>query len=280
MSSQLVSLQWLSDHLHDSNVRILDCRFALGQSHSGRDAYLQDHIPGAFYCDLEQDLSGIVEAHGGRHPLPDLDELAAKLGGIGIDADTTVVVYDDQGGAMASRAWFLLRYLGHDKTFVLDGTYSHWKAAGRPITDEIPTPTAKSFTPSIQDEQVYHIDDVKKRIGQPGVTLIDSREERRYLGLEEPIDPVAGHIPTAIHSFWKDSLTESGTWKSGDEQRERFSDLNPDDEIIVYCGSGVTATPNILALREAGFRNVKLYAGSWSDWCSYPDNPIAKNKGE
>ncbi|MBL0385310.1 sulfurtransferase [Tumebacillus sp. ITR2] len=280
MSSNLVTLQWLADHLNDADVKILDCRFALGQPHSGREVYLQDHIPGAFYCDLEQDLSSKVETHGGRHPLPNLDELAAKLGGIGIDATTTVVAYDDQGGAMASRLWWLLRYLGHEQTFVLDGTYSHWKSAGLPSTSELPTAEPKTFTPSIQDAHVLHIDDLKKRLGNPGVTLIDAREERRYLGLEEPIDPVAGHIPSAVNHFWKDSLTDAGTWKPADAQRARFADVHADDEIIVYCGSGVTATPNILALREAGFQNVKLYAGSWSDWVSYPENPIATKKGE
>ncbi|PWK16392.1 sulfurtransferase [Tumebacillus permanentifrigoris] len=280
MSSHLMSLHELAENLSNPNVKILDCRFVLGQPHAGREAYLQDHIPGAFYCDLEQDLSAKVEAHGGRHPLPNLDELAAKLGGIGIDAQTTVVAYDDQGGAMAARLWWLLQYLGHDKTVVLESSYTHWKHAGHPTTSELPHATPKTFTPSIQHTHVYHIDEVKKRLGQPGVTLIDAREERRYLGLEEPIDPVAGHIPSAINHFWKDSLTEEGSWKQAEQQRARFEDLNPDDEIIVYCGSGVTATPNILALREAGFQNVKLYAGSWSDWCSYPENPIGTKQGE
>lgn len=275
MATHLVSIQWLEEHLADAHVVVLDCRFVLGQSQAGREAYLQDHIAGAFYCDLEQDLSAKVEAHGGRHPLPNLEELAAKFGGIGIDANTTVVAYDDQGGAMASRLWWLLQYMGHAQTFVLDSGYAQWKAAGHPTTAELPTATPATFALAVQPELVYHVEDVKRQMGQPGVILIDSREERRYLGLEEPIDPVAGHIPTAIHHFWKDSLTEAGTWKSAEEQRQRFAELNPESEIIVYCGSGVTATPNVLALREAGFQNVKLYAGSWSDWISYSENPIA-----
>jgi len=278
--SHLVSMDWLVEHLNDPEVRVVDCRFVLGQPHAGRESYLAGHLPHALYFDLELDLSAPKSKHGGRHPLPDIRELSDKLGAAGIDANTKVVAYDDQGGAMASRFWWLMQYLGHEQTYVLDGGYTKWQAAGHPVTDEIETPQATTFTPQPQAHLLVGIDELKTKIGQEGVTLIDSREAVRYRGEQEPIDPVAGHIPSAINHFWKDSLTETGEWKSAEEQQARFGDLNSEGELIVYCGSGVTACPNILALRQAGYQNVRLYAGSWSDWISYSENQVATAKGE
>ncbi|MCZ8514557.1 sulfurtransferase [Paenibacillus filicis] len=274
----IVSQQWLFEHGTDEGVVIVDCRFALGQPASGREAYLADHIPGAVYFDLEQDLSSPKGPHGGRHPLPDVAELAEKLGKAGINGHSHVVAYDDQGGAMASRFWWLLRFLGHDRVSVLDGGYSRWKEAGLPVTNEPPAEQPGHFVPKVRGEMVVHIDQVKEALLRPGTVVIDSREDRRYEGLEETIDPVAGHIPGAKQHFWKQSLKEDGGWKDAAAQRERFGGLADAEEVIVYCGSGVTACPNVLAMNEAGLKNVKLYAGSWSDWCSYPDNPVAKGR--
>lgn len=278
--SHLVNMDWLVEHLNDPEVRVVDCRFVLGQPHAGRESYLAAHLPRALYFDLELDLSAPVGKHGGRHPLPDITELADKLGAAGIGANTKVVAYDDQGGAMASRFWWLLQYLGHEETYVLDGGFTKWQASGHPVTDELPTPQATTFTPQPQAHLLVSIDELKTKIGQEGVTLIDSREAVRYRGEQEPIDPVAGHIPSAINHFWKDALQENGQWKPTEEQQARFQGLQPEQELIVYCGSGVTACPNILALRQAGYQNVRLYSGSWSDWVSYSDNPIATVKGE
>jgi thiosulfate/3-mercaptopyruvate sulfurtransferase len=274
----IVSLPWLFEHGNDADIVIVDCRFALGKPTSGRDSYEQDHIPGAFYLDLEQDLSGPKDQHGGRHPLPDIGELASKLGHIGIHEHTTVIAYDDQGGAMASRLWWLLTYLGHEDVFVLDGGYTKWKQAGYPVSDETPLEHPAIFIPQVRPEMIVHMEDVKSRLGKPGVVLLDSREEPRYLGLTEPIDPVAGHIPGAKLFFWKDSLSEQGLWRSGEQQASRFASLQDAEEIIVYCGSGVTACPNVIALSEAGLDRVKLYSGSWSDWISYEDNPVATGR--
>ncbi|OXM83203.1 sulfurtransferase [Paenibacillus rigui] len=275
MLKHVVSQNWLFEHGNAENIVIADCRFALGNPASGRDAYAADHIPGAVYFDLEEDLSAPKSEHGGRHPLPDWNALARKLGSAGIGSDTTVIAYDDQGGAMASRFWWLLQFLGHKQVYVLDGTYAHWKEAGYPVTDEPPIVHEAVFVPEPQESMLVSMEDVKNRLGQPGTVILDSRESRRYLGLEEAIDPVAGHIPGARNDFWKNSLNEWGNWRSGDDQKRRFADLQTADEIIVYCGSGVTACPNVMALQEAGFSNVKLYAGSWSDWVSYKDNPVA-----
>jgi thiosulfate/3-mercaptopyruvate sulfurtransferase len=274
MGKHLVSMEWVKERLESKDVRIADCRFVLGQPAHGREAYWVEHIPGAVYFDLEQDLSGPKQAHGGRHPLPDLAEFARKLGHAGIDEKITIAAYDDQGGAMASRFWWLLQYLGHTEVYVMDGSFSQWKAKGYPVTAELPAVEPRIFTPNLQGHMLISMEEVKQRIGKEGTVIIDSREAKRYKGIEETIDPVAGHIPRAVNYFWKDSLNEAGFWKSEAEQRERFRAVNPSDEIIVYCGSGVTACPNILALKEAGYRNVKLYAGSWSDWISYPENPI------
>lgn len=271
----IVSQEWLFEHGTDDHIVIVDCRFQLGNPSAGPESYAAHHIPGAFYFDLEQDLSGPKQEHGGRHPLPDIQQLAAKLGRVGIHDESLVVAYDDQGGMYASRFWWLLKFLGHDKVYVLDGSYSQWKEAGYPVTDEPPVEHPSDFTPRVRSEMLVNVEQVKERMGQQGTVLIDSREERRYLGIEEPIDKVAGHIPGAKQRFWKDSLTAEGAWKAAAEQQSRFADLQDAKEIIVYCGSGVSACPNVIALSEAGFSNVKLYSGSWSDWITWEDNPIA-----
>jgi thiosulfate/3-mercaptopyruvate sulfurtransferase len=273
------SLAWLAEHLID--LIIVDCRFTLGQPNAGREAYTAGHIPGAVYLDLEKDLSGPKSQHGGRHPLPDLGAFTLMLSKIGIDDTASVVVYDDQGGAMASRFWWMLHFLGHKNVFILDGGYSQWLAAGYPTDNLVQpvfaraNPQERSFKPRVQSHLLVSMDDVKSKLGNRDTVLIDSREERRYLGLEEPIDQIAGHIPGAINAFWKDSLNAQGQWKTTEEQSQRFTNIPADKELIVYCGSGVTACPNFVALKEAGFANVKLYAGSWSDWISYGENPIA-----
>ncbi|WP_027409181.1 sulfurtransferase [Anoxybacteroides tepidamans] len=271
----IVSQQWLASRLDDRNVRVIDCRFYMGDPSRGLQEYIQDHIPGALYFDLEKDLSGPVGEHGGRHPLPPFDEFVEKLSSAGIDHHTTVVAYDDQDGAMAARFWWLLRYVGHTNVYVLDGGYRKWKEAGHPTTEEVASFEKRAFVPAFQPSLLATTEDVKRASEQSTAVLIDSREQKRYLGIEEPIDRVAGHIPGAKNSFWKDGLTNEGYWKQPIEQEQRFASLAKDEPIIVYCGSGVTACPNVIALYEAGYENVRLYVGSFSDWISYPDHPIA-----
>jgi thiosulfate/3-mercaptopyruvate sulfurtransferase len=275
--SHVVSKKWLLARLYESDIVIVDCRFKMGNPdpEAGRKEYEESHIPGAVYLDLERDLSSPVEEHGGRHPLPDIAELTTRLSKVGIGNETRVIAYDDQGGMMASRLWWLLRYLGHENVFVLDEGFTAWKNAGFPVSADqkilIPAP----FVATVQHNLLIEMDEVRENLGAEGVILIDSRDGARYRGEVEPLDRVAGHIPGAINHVWTEGRRADGTWKSAEEQAERFADLPKDAPIIVYCGSGVSATPNVMALEEAGFSKVRLYAGSWSDWISYTQNPIA-----
>ncbi|MCP1162932.1 MULTISPECIES: sulfurtransferase [Bacillus] len=275
----IVTVEWLREHIEDENVRIIDCRFDLANPNWGREKYEEEHIPRALYFDLNLDLSSPVKEHGGRHPLPNIEEFADKLSQAGIDEHTTVIAYDSQAGANASRLWWLLNYVGHEKVYILDGGFPAWKENGLPVTKEIPVVKRKAFKENVQDHMLITMETVKENIhAGADVTLIDSREPKRYAGVEELVDPKAGHIPTAVNYFWKDGILQSGQFKNEAQQQERFQNLAKDKETIVYCGSGVTACPNILALKLAGFQNVKLYAGSWSDWISYPENQIAKEE--
>jgi thiosulfate/3-mercaptopyruvate sulfurtransferase len=271
----LVDMNLVYEHLNDPQVLIIDCRFTLGKPEAGREAYQQEHLPGAFYLDLEKDLSGPVKKHGGRHPLPEPDDLANTLSAIGVDETIHVITYDDQGGCMAARCWWLLTYIGHPNVSVMNGTFHLWKERGYPVTDEVPVPKPRAFKPNIAPDLVADLTEVKQKLNHRGTLLIDSRELKRYLGQEEPIDPVPGHIPGARHFFWKEVLRPNGEWKNTEELKQHFASLPKEKEVIVYCGSGVTATHNVLALKEAGFERVKLYAGSWSDWVSHEENPIA-----
>jgi thiosulfate/3-mercaptopyruvate sulfurtransferase len=274
----IVSSDWLAGEIerNNKNLVIVDTRFNLSNPDEGYQQYLEGHIPDAVYVDLEKHLSAPIDKHGGRHPLPQADILAKKLGELGISNDSHVVIYDDQGGMNASRLWWLLNYIGVSNAFVLDGGWKKWTSENKPITTVVPNPSPKTLFPQLNNEWkwVDHFD-VQKKINQTDTILIDSRENPRYLGEFEPIDAVAGHIPGAKNYFWKDVLNKEGSWKEREELITHFSDIPLDKEIIVYCGSGVSACPNILALKEAGYSNVKLYAGSWSDWISFPDNPIA-----
>jgi thiosulfate/3-mercaptopyruvate sulfurtransferase len=266
MSDFTVSPVWLHEHLSDRNLVILDCRFSLADAQMGRQQYDVGHIPGAHYMDLNRDLSSPVGKHGGRHPLPDVGELAKKLGAIGIHSGSTqVIVYDDRL-AFAARCWWLLRYLGHDGVRVLDGGFKGWVAAGYGVTDEVPIAQPGEFVAQVRSEWVVDIGAVRARKDLPNVVLIDSREGDRYRGEREPIDPIAGHIPGAVNYPWIDMLDGNGYLVPDDGRR--WANLEA-DEIMVYCGSGVTACANLLSLEAAGVRGAKLYAGSWSDWCSY-----------
>ncbi|MGP0584351.1 sulfurtransferase [Paenibacillus timonensis] len=278
----IVSKQWLLARMYEPNLVIVDCRFELGRPEAGSAAYDAAHIPGAVYLDLEEDLSAPVTEHGGRHPLPAPDTLAARFARAGIGNATRVVAYDDQGGMNASRLWWLLRWLGHDDVYVMDEGFAAWQAGGYPVTAERRTIVPAAFTPSLRPHMLAGVEDVRRALGDPGVLLVDSRAADRYAGLQEPLDVKAGHIPGAINRFWKQVQGDNGSWKSDGELREQLAPviaaMDEGREAIVYCGSGVSACPNVLALHRLGYPQVKLYAGSWSDWISYPENPIATNE--
>jgi len=273
-------MAWLKEHLTDNELVIADCRFVMGQPDAGREAYKTSHIPGAIYLDLEQDLSGPVREHGGRHPLPDLGTFSIRMSELGIGNESIVVAYDDQGGAMASRLWWMLKFLGHTRIYVLEGGFTLWQSSGYPVDNVVRHREQARFSPRVNTSMMISVHELQNKLDQDGIVLIDSRERPRYLGENEPIDKKAGHIPGAKNDFWKNSLNEFGIWKSVEEQAERFSYLDRESEVIVYCGSGVTACPNVLALQEAGFDKVRLYLGSWSDWISYEGNPVATGDEE
>ena len=268
MDTTVVSAAWLYEHINDPDVAIADCRFSLAESELGQQQYKTSHIPGASYFDLNKDLSSPVQQHGGRHPLPDSEVLAQKLSAMGVDDRTLVVAYDDSRFAFAARLWWLLRYLGHERVAVLDGGFKAWQSLELPVTDAIPQKSPKQFTWQLQPSLRVDIAEVKARKDLPGVTLIDSRESDRYRGEREPIDPIAGHIPGAVNYPWQDVSRGDGYLYSPQEQFQKWLPLQ-NQEIIVYCGSGVTACVNLLSLHLAGIDTSTLYVGSWSDWCSY-----------
>ncbi len=270
-----VTTEWLAEHLEDENIRIADCRFNLVDSEEGIRLYLKDHIPGAVYFHLNNDLSGPVLSHGGRHPLPSLDKIKQTLQLAGISQDTIVVAYDGGEGAFASRLWWLLKYVGHEKVYLLNGGFKAWKEAGYKVSSEFPGINETNYELSVNHDILASYEDVKNLVDKrdENTILIDSRDRNRYLGIEEPIDKKAGHIPGAINMVWSEGF-DKGLFKSSKEQEKRFSAIDKDKKIIVYCGSGVTATPNFIALKAAGFHEVKLYAGSYSDWVSYDENKI------
>lgn len=266
----VVSAQWLSEQLNNPHVVIIDCRFSLAEPEQGHQLYEKSHIPGAYYLDLNKDLSAPVGQHGGRHPLPNPIEIAHKLAAIGINfQETLVVAYDDSRFAFAARLWWLLRYLGHDQVALLDGGFSAWKSAEYPVTDVLPTSQSGTFVPQLRPHMVVDIEAVKARKDLPEVVLVDSREGDRYRGEREPIDPIAGHIPGAVNYPWQDVSNDQSYLRPIAEQQQHWANLDKAEEILVYCGSGVTACVNLFSLESAGIHTGKLYAGSWSDWCSY-----------
>ncbi|GGI45573.1 thiosulfate sulfurtransferase [Paenibacillus marchantiophytorum] len=272
--SNLITSSEAFARLGDPNVVFADVRFVLGELESGHEAYKLSHIPGAVFFDLNADLSGPKETHGGGHPLPHPDLFADKLGRASIDEHTEVIVYDDQGGSIASRLWWMLKHAGHERVKLLVGGFSGWLAEGYPVTDEASHSVLKRFVPRFDERWQASMADVKVGIGSEGRVLIDSRIPKRYTGEDATKYLKAGHIPGAINHYWENGSPD-GRFLDANAQKERFRDIDTDREIIVYCGAGVTACPNVLALTEAGYTRVKLYVGSWSDWISYSENPIA-----
>lgn len=265
-----VDSQWLNSQLDNPQVLVVDCRFKLSNSNWGEEQYRQSHIKGAYYLNLDRDLSSQVQLHGGRHPLPDVDVLAQKFANMGIVRNETLVVaYDDSRFAFASRLWWLLRYLGHDHVVLLDGGWHDWLDRDYPVTRVIPETKSGSFSPQPNSDWLADIETVKSAQNKDGTVIVDSRDRDRYLGLVEPIDPIAGSISGAVNSPWKRVSDESGYLKPELEQKQLWQDYKDAEEIIVYCGSGVTACVNLFSLSAIGIENSKLYPGGWSDWCSY-----------
>jgi thiosulfate/3-mercaptopyruvate sulfurtransferase len=270
----LVSTSELALHL-DEWV-IVDCRFDLQHESWGREQYRANHVPGAVYANLNDDLSGPRTGRNGRHPLPPLEALTATLSRWGIDAHTQVVAYDQDSGMYASRLWWLLRFAGHTASAVLDGGWAAWTREGRPTRSGEEQRAASDFVLS-QGEMPVRIDEVAAAVGDPGRVLIDARAPERYEGRVEPLDRVPGHIPTALNHFFKTNLTDQGTMRPPTVLREQFARVlgtHEPSQVVMYCGSGVTACQNLLAMEHAGLTGARLYPGSWSEWSSDPSRPI------
>jgi thiosulfate/3-mercaptopyruvate sulfurtransferase len=269
-----ISAEDLRARLRDPSLRLVDVRFTLGAPDAGRLAHASGHLPGAVYLDLETDLSGPVGHHGGRHPLPDPARLAATLGAVGIGPGAWVVAYDAGDGMVAGRLWWLLRWLGHDRVQVLDGGVAAWVGTGGELDDAAPAPAPARFVPRPRPEMVVDRDWLLARLDDPALTLVDARAPERYRGEIEPLDPRAGHVPGAVNLPYADNLA-GGRFRSLDELAARYRPLAEAGTVVVYCGSGVSAAHDLMALEAVGVRGARLYAGSWSDWVSHDDAPIA-----
>lgn len=272
----LVSASWLKENLNNEKLVILDCRFNLMDKQYGKRSYEEGHIKGAIRVDLETELSSEVKAHGGRHPLPNIQEMKKTFGNMGINNDSIVVAYDEGDLAGPSRLWWILKYLGHDRVYVLNGGINDFKEISGEITQEIKSIEKGDFKVEVKEDMRVNMEYVKERLYKDNIAIIDSRENKRYKGEFEPVDKKAGHIPSALNYFWMDILNNDKdklNIKSKEELENHFKNLKNYDEVIVYCGSGITACPNSLALSEVGVKH-KVYSGSFSDWISYEENEV------
>jgi len=277
----LVSAEDLASQLGDPSLRIVDARFILagGDADAGERAWRDSHLPGAGYVHLDRDLSDHRKpASEGRHPVPEADAFCATLERLGISPASQVVVYDAGDGAMAAaRFWWLLRLLGHQRVAVLDGGFARWTELNLPVTRETPSMLPGKYDAKFQREQIATADDVAKRLDEAPGWLLDARAPERFRGDVEPLDRVAGHIPGAVNRPYMQNMS-GGRYLSPDVLRREFSALlagrSPSD-VLLNCGSGVTACHNLLAMEHAGLHGARIYAGSWSGWISDPSRPIA-----
>ncbi|MGE0360700.1 MAG: sulfurtransferase [Vicinamibacterales bacterium] len=278
MFTTLIDAVSLMSYLHDPSWVVLDARFDLTAPTKGEALYREGHIPRARYVNLDTDLSGPKIGTTGRHPLPDPATAAATFGRLGIGPDTQVVVYDADAGQFAARAWWMLRWLGHTNVAVLDGGLAAWTAAGLALSDDEERWEPAVFTPRVDSGARLGVGDVLPHVAQAGHVLVDARANDRFRGQNETLDPVGGHIPGAVNRFFQQNLTAEKTFKSPDELRAEWTPIlggTDASKAVLYCGSGVTACHNLLALEHAGLPGARLFAGSWSEWCADPSRPVA-----
>ena len=280
--SPLIVASELQNRLNEPNLRVIDCHFDLMNPQAGRLAWLEGHIPGAAYADLDQDLAGPVTEYTGRHPLPETTAACDTFGRLGIDNDTTVVVYDSgNGGVAASRAWWLLRWLGHQRVALLDGGFAAWNAAGYALESGMSTVEPRTFSGVANNDLVITTAEILARGDAiDELNIIDARDAARFSGAAEPIDPVAGHIPGTRNLPFVEALRENGRWKSPQELDEMWTSrfgAHPDGGYGVMCGSGVTACQLVLSALLAGHPEPRLYVGSWSEWIRDSARPVARD---
>jgi len=281
MFTTLMSVEQLAEC---ADPLIIDCRFNLGDVQYGERSYLEGHIPGAYYLHLDHHLSSPVTPHTGRHPLPDLNRLGWHLQQLGLYPNRQVVVYDDASGAIAARAWWLIRMLGHQSVALLDGGFPAWQACFPDrLEDSIPATSAcveeAVFEPISLIDATVTSEQLESLLQQRTYLLVDARAAERFRGEVEPIDPVPGHVPGAINRPFNDNLND-GLFKDADTLAEEWQTLlgsySP-SQVIHMCGSGVTACHNLLAMEHAGLVGAKIYAGSWSEWIRSPSRPVVAN---
>jgi thiosulfate/3-mercaptopyruvate sulfurtransferase len=270
--STLVSTGELAANL--SKWRVFDCRHDLANSKLGEQQYREAHIPGALFAHLDRDLSGRKTGTNGRHPLPDPQDFEKWLEKTGLTPHDQAVCYDGGPGAMAARLWWMLRWIGHERVAVLDGGFAKWTKEARPVTVDVPLFTPFNYPIRLKGDAAVDVRAVEAGLGKS--LLVDARAPVRYRGEQEPIDPVAGRIKGAKNRFNMNNVSAQGTFKSPDELKKEFQSVlqgRSPSEVIHYCGSGVAACHNLLAMELAGLKGGKLYAGSWSEWSADPKRP-------
>jgi thiosulfate/3-mercaptopyruvate sulfurtransferase len=276
----LITVAELKLHLNDPDWAVIDCRYSLDDKSRGRRDYLAGHLPGALYAHMDDDWSGkVVPGKTGRHPLPEIPAFVKILSGWGIDGNTQVVVYDDATGAMAARLWWMLNWLGHTNAAVLDGGWAGWLRPGLPTRAGQESRQSRHFVPREMPGARVEAEQIQKFRNDPAYAILDARSAPRFRGEIEPIDPVAGHIPGAVSAPNEDNVNADGTFLPPEVLRSRFQGLLksvPVEKAICYCGSGIAASHNLLAIAYSGLGMGRLYAGSWSEWITDSARPIAK----
>jgi thiosulfate/3-mercaptopyruvate sulfurtransferase len=259
---------------------VVDCRFNLAIPEEGRESYLHDHIPGAYYAHLDDDLAAPVSQGSGRHPLPEIEQFRLLAGSWGVTPEAQVVVYDQGGGAVAARLWWMLRWIGHPRVALLEGGFRGWKEGGYPLGADIAQPVPDPLPAGTPGQHACWISTPALEKELAGVCLLDARSAERFRGEREPIDPVAGHVPGALNRPFTENLDESGRFHSSEKLRKQFLALPGGGcrRIVHMCGSGVTACHNILAMEVAGLGASDLYVGSWSEWIRDPSRPVVVEK--
>ncbi len=278
MYTTLIDPVTLMSYMHDPYWVVLDARFDLTAPAKGEALYREGHIPGARYVSLDADLSGPKIGTTGRHPLPDPSTAAATFARLGIGDDTQVVVYDADAGSFAARVWWMLRWLGHPQVAVLDGGLAAWTNSGLALSDDEEHWEPATFTPRVDASVRVGVGEVLPHVEQAGHVLVDARANDRFRGQNETLDPVAGHIPGAANRFFQLNLTPEKTFKTPEALRAEWTPVlggADASKAVLYCGSGVTACHNLLALEHAGLPGARLFAGSWSEWCADPARPVA-----
>ena len=276
----LIGTPELARHGGDPAFVVVDVRHDLAQTAYGENAYAQAHVPGALFAHVDTDLSAPATGRNGRHPLPTPEVAAAVFGRLGIDATKHVVAYDQGSGVYAARLWWMLRWLGHDNVAVLDGGFAKWSREGRPVESEAHAAKPARFLPA-RVRPTVNAAGVAASLPRHDLVLLDARAAERYRGDVEPLDPVAGHIPGALNRPHSRNVSADGTFRSAGELLAEFEAMlhgrSPGD-VVHYCGSGVSACHNILAMMIAGYPLMRLYPGSWSEWCADPKRPVAKGQ--